>query len=436
MQQLQQMNRDEPGCKPSEMALLGALLQQPHRLAEVADIVTVAHWAWPQHKRLYELIVHMSAKGEPIDMVTLPQRVFSLGQERFGGVAYVASLTDRISSAANVKHYAENIRDAAERRELIKLARGILTAAYGEDREASSSGEIAARFGGLVARVGAKEDQHSTTLSAAVGSVLDHLEAGDEPDALSTGLGEFDLLLDGGLRAGELIIIGARPGVGKTSLVLQIAEQLATQARTGFFSLEMDGRALASRWLSSASGVPSSAIRRRKLEQGHWDNLEVWGSRSDRYQLMLNTQPGITLAQLRAQCKRWQMEGGLGAVVVDYLQLMRPDGFAASRERAVGEISTGLKHLALEFGIPVIALAQLNRSVETTKRASRVPKPSDLRDSGQLEQDADLILFLVRELGSPDAELHIAKQRNGQLGSVDLDFDGPTTRFSERGVLL
>ena len=433
-------NRTPPQAIEAEGALLGSMILDNTVIGDVLELVRSAEDFYkPAHGVIFRVLVEMYDQNQTVDMVHLHQRLQDAGQlEQVGGVDYLVELAESVPHAANATHYAELVRDKALLRRLIDAAGGILQEAYGGGTSVVDQIEQAEQ---AIFQLG----QQSSTGSASPLSELLHelyaqLEAqeGRSVTGIESGFYELDEMTSG-LHPGEMVVLAARPSMGKTAFALNIAEQIAIDQSqpVGIFSLEMSKEQLAQRLLCSRSGVDAHKLRRNMLSGDDFALLASTVGHLSEAPLYIDDTPGMQLLGLRARARRLASRYQIKALVVDYLQLMNAPG-AESRQQEVSQLSQGIKALARELSVPVICLSQLNRAAES--REGHRPRMSDLRESGSIEQDADVVLMLHREdyyhRGDPDhedsnvAELIVAKQRNGPTGTVRLQFNHETTRFN------
>jgi replicative DNA helicase len=433
------VDRPFPQAVEAERALLGGLLQQPEQLPEIGEVLRPEDFYRAEHAALYELLSEMHGRGQSIDLVTVPERIARDDQQhRFGGVAYVVELPDHVPSTANLRHYAEVIKDKAMLRELIKTARDLAGRAYAQPDDVSALVEAAARvFMGL----GMGDARRSwQQISVVVDEELLRIEKLADKAGSTTGHTTGFLDLDAklaGLQPTDLLILAARPGMGKTALALNIAQNVALMEGVpiGLFSLEMSRGQLVTRMLCCHGMVDAGKVRTGTLDTDDWERFLDASEYLRKSKVFIDDTPGISIGDLRTRARRLKAEhSDLGLIVIDYIQLMKGDDPRASREQQISSISRGLKGLAKDLQCPVIGLSQLNRGVES--RQDKRPLVSDLRESGAIEQDADVIMFIYRDdyynpesLDKGLAEVIIAKQRNGPTGTVKLVFQGQFTRF-------
>ncbi len=436
-----------PHAMEAEMSLLGSMLLEHQAVGEVVQIIQSAgDFFKPAHGVLYDAMVEIYDQHASLDIVQLNQRLIDKGVlDSVGGLDYLVELAHCVPSAANVVHYARLVREKAITREVIGAAGEIL-----EDAHVSADGAqlILERAEQRIFNIAQKrESVAAETLQRLIEEELRRLETNDgtQVTGVATGFRDLDEMTSG-LQKGELVVMAARPSMGKTALSLNIAEQIALNDQpVGIFSLEMSREQLVQRLISAASGVDLSRLRRGMIGRDNYPRLLSACGRLQHAPIFIDDTPGLSLLQLRAKARRMASRHGVKAIVIDYLQLMSAGGRVESRQMEVSEISRGVKAMARELAVPVICLSQLNRAAE--QREGHRPRMSDLRESGSIEQDADVIILLHREEyyhratpgwveENPDkvgvAELIIAKQRNGPTGTVELVWDSSSTRFRDR----
>ena len=434
------VNRIPPQNLEAERALLGSLLLKPDTLHDVADIVRGDSFYAEKHKLIFEAMEELAARGEPIDLLTLTGRLGDQGLlERTGGKSYVAELAAVTPSPGNIAHYADLVSRKHLMRALIDAAYQITENSYDEARD---SAEVIDEAEKAVYAVGNATAAHKfIALSEKLSEAWDRIENSSKQEdgirGVPTGFPDLDNLLSG-LHKSDLVILAARPSMGKTSLALDIARNAAVRYGTpvGIFSLEMSAEQLVDRMLAAESYVNSW-----KLRTGSVHNEEDFARIRDALEslskapIFIDDKPGNNILAMRAVARRLKRERGIGLIIVDYLQLMSPVGAKSSDSlvQQVTEISRSLKGLARELEVPVLALSQLSRAVE--QRGGK-PRLSDLRDSGSIEQDADVVMFIHREdKRNPEsdrpgiAEVLIEKHRNGPTGKIELFFDEKRTTF-------
>lgn len=433
------MDRPFPQSVESERALLGGLIVDPDQYEDIAPIVRPEDFYRPDHSELFTLLTEMRLAGEAIDTVTVFERVQrGEGDEKYGGVGYVVELPEAVPSTTNLKHYAEVIREKAIMRNLIKAGQTLVEEAYSE--EAKPSTLIERSTGSLMKLGEADASRDWQAVSMIVDDELIRIQRlSESTDAVSGTTTGFDALDDklAGLHPTDLIILAARPAMGKTALALNLVMNAALIGgkAVGLYSLEMGRGQLVTRLLCCVGTVEGGKVRTGHLSSDDWDRLIEASGILRESSIHIDDTPGVTIGDVRARARRLKaVQPNLGLIVIDYLQLMQGEDPRASRQQQISDISRGLKILAKDLEVPVLALSQLNRAVE--QRADKRPMVSDLRESGAIEQDADVIMFIYRdEIYNPDttdvglAEVIIAKQRNGPTGTVKLAFQGQYTRF-------
>ena len=398
-----------------------------------------------RHKAVYELLVGMYDRKEAIDLVTVQQRLRDLNQlEAVGGLAYLASLPDAVPSAANFTYYADIVREKHLLRRMIQTCTSVVSRVYEQEGEVEALLDEVERD---VLRISEdRVEMESRTIKDLVKRAIGTIEEFHQRQGMLMGLGTGFTDLDkmtGGLLEGQMVVIAARPSMGKTSLAMNIAEHVAVEQRqpVGVFSLEMTAESLVLRMLCSRSRVNLRNIRDGFLAERDFPKLTGAAGKLAGAPLFIEDSPSLSILQLRAKARRMAQQHGIKLFVVDYLQLLHSTARRAeNRQQEIADISNGIKALAKELKVPVIVLSQLNREVE--KERNRKPRLSDLRESGAIEQDADLVALLYKPSSGdedeggggaePDAvavNLLIAKQRNGPTGEVPLTFLKGYTRF-------
>ena len=431
-------SRVPPHSLEGETSLLGAILLNNEVLSRVADALDREDFYRTGHRLLYETMIELSEKGAPIDLVTVTDALRQKGLlDKAGGAAYLSSLTSQVPSADNAEHYARIVRDKAILRKLIWVSTEIASEGYDANSEVADYLDRAEK---AIFEITARNIRRSfSSVKDILRDTFARIEELYERKDLVTGVpsGYHDLdQLTAGLQRSDLVIVAGRPGMGKTSFVLNIAQYAAIEAGipVAFFSLEMSKEQLVMRLLCSEARVDSHRLRRGMLRDSDWPKLtRAAGALADA-PIFIDDTAGISTLEVRAKARRLKSEADVGLVIVDYLQLMRGRGSYDVREQEISEISRSLKALAKELNVPVIALSQLNRGVES--RSDKRPMISDLRESGAIEQDADVIMFIYRDeiynKESPDrgiAEIIVGKQRNGPTDSVKLAFLSEFTTF-------
>lgn len=425
----------------AEKALLGCLLVDNRAFDEISDLsLKVEDFYHPQYGLIFEAIRELHLDSHPFDLVTVSSKLNDNGRlERVGGQSGLIALAEDIPSAANVQAYGKLVKQKAVLRDVVRTASRVVEAGTNFVGDVEDFlGEVEANFFKLTSQT---KGNRLTSLKESLQESLKELErsnrAKGEISGLSTGFVSIDRKLLG-LQAGQLIIIAARPGVGKTSLVLNWAVNAAKQSGLpiAIYSMEMMQNELSLRILSGEANVDSRKLRTKDIGPHDIKNMLQATQTLSRLPLMINDSGGTTLLDIRSQSRKLKAEQGLGLIIIDYLQLMQPHIRKSSREQEISEISRGLKELAKELEVPIIALSQLNRSSEA--RTDRRPQLQDLRESGAIEQDADIVLLIHREdrfdPNSPKkgiATVIVAKNRAGEPGDVDLAWIGAQTKFAE-----
>lgn len=432
-----------PHSVEAEQSILGGLMLENQVWDAVSTKLTETDFYRTEHRILYRAMMGLANKSQPFDVITVLDTLKSNNQlDDAGGEAYLFELANNTPSVANVPAYADIVREKSVQRQLIGVANDIADAAYNpEGRDVPELLDLAERKVFAIADQTAGDGGPENIKSILVRTMekIDTLfhNAG-ALTGLSTGLVDLDKLTTG-LQKSDLVIVAGRPSMGKTTLVMNMAEHVAIEGRAPVlvFSMEMPSDSLSMRMMSSLGSIDQQRIRTGKLNDDDWSRVTSTVNILSEAPLYIDDTPALSPAEMRARARRLSKElGGIGLIVVDYLQLMKVPGFKAdSRTAEISEISRSLKALAKELSVPVVALSQLNRSLE--QRQDKRPIMSDLRESGAIEQDADLICFIYRDEvyneHSPDkgtAEIIIAKQRNGPIGKVRVAFHGEFTRFA------
>ena len=434
------IGRMPPHSIDAEQAVLGAIIINSRAINDVSSILLPGDFYREAHRIVFEAMLEMSYKGSPIDMLSLSEFLRDKNLfEKVGGVAFITHLSNISPSAANATYYAKIVKDKALLRNLINAASEIADSAFAGSDDIVNLLDNAER---KVLAISASHDTGSAVpvkslLKEAIGRIEMAYEAKGGLTGLPSGFDDLDRLTSG-LQPSDLILLAARPSMGKTALTLNLAANVALRKKksVAFFSLEMSSIQLLMRLISSESGVDSKQIQRGDVSPDEW--AAIMGACDNLYNapLYIDDNSNINVAELRSRARRIQSEHGLDLIIIDYLQLMqgRHTGSNDNRQQEVADISRSLKSLARELKVPVIALSQLSRSVEN--RQIKRPMLSDLRESGSLEQDADIVMFLYREdyyVKDPEnqniTELIVAKHRNGPVDTVRLFFDKEITRF-------
>ena len=437
-----------PHSVEAEQAVIGGLLLDAAAWDNVADVVKQEDFYRPDHQLIFEAISSLAGNSKPCDVVTVSEHLDRNGKlEEAGGLAYLSSVARDTPTAANVRTYAELVRERSLLRQLITAGNEIASAPFNNDgRTARELVDEAEQRVFTIAEGGFRGGQGAVAIRTLLPKIIDDIDdAFTNPDklrGLPTGFTDFDKMT-GGLRPGDLVIIAGRPSMGKSTLAVNMAEYAALRstrpdekrASVAIFSLEMPSDQVITRMLASIGGVPLQSLRSGRISDDDWVRITSATTQLSEAKIFIDETPALTPTELRARARRVKREHGLDLIIVDYLQLMQVPGTKENRATEIAEISRGLKVLAKELAVPVIALSQLNRGVE--QRENKKPVMSDLRESGSIEQDADLILLIYREevydrntTKKGIAEIDLVKHRNGEIGTFILTFQGQFTRFA------
>jgi len=433
------LSRVPPHAEDAEKALLGAILVDDKALPLVQDVASAEDFYVEAHRAIFETMVELSGRGVTIDAVTLAEALKQRGQfDRIGGAAYLDQLIDVVPVAAHVEEHAMIVREKAIVRRLILACSQVVSDSFQDYGDLDSFLDGAEQGIFEVSRQRYRtETSHVRRTVKEVFTELDALsQSSREVTGVVTGFSRLDSVT-AGLQPSDLIIIAGRPSVGKTSFVLNVLTNAAGAGKTpvALFSLEMSRQQIVRRILASEAGIPATKLRTAHgLSQDDWTRLFMAADRVNKFEMYLDDSPLLTVAQLRGKVRRLKLQHGIGMIALDYLQLMRPTRSFDSREREIAEISRNLKALAKELDIPVLALSQLSRDVE--KRQDKRPVLADLRESGAIEQDADIVMFLHDpnpqqvDRVHRQVELVVAKHRSGPTANIHLVFNGEYTRFA------
>lgn len=431
----------KPHSIEAERSVIGGLLLSADSWDAIAEIVTAGDFYRPEHRAIFRQIALLVDRGEPVDVITVADRLLATGElDAAGGHTYLAELAEQTPTAANIRAYATAVHERAVLRQLIAAAHDIADTGYNpEGRSAEELLDEAERRIMQIAEEGPKTGgprAMEPLLSGALERIEELFNSGGDITGLTTGFIDLDKMTSG-LQPSDLVIVAGRPSMGKTSFAMNLVENAAGKSNKPIlvFSMEMPAEQLVIRMLSSLGRIDQSRVRNGKLEQDDWPKLSKAMNTLKEARIFIDDTPALTPTELRSRARRVAREHGeLGMVMVDYLQLMRVAGASEGRTAEISEISRSLKAIAKEFRCPMVALSQLNRSLE--QRPNKRPVNSDLRESGAIEQDADVIMFIYRDEvyheDSPDkgvAEIIIGKQRNGPIGTCRLAFQGEFTRF-------
>jgi len=430
-----------PNSIEAEQALIGGLMLNAEAWDKVADVVVAEDFYRKDHRLIFTAIGNLVEDGSPCDVVTVSEYLDGRGDlEPAGGLEYLATLANETAGAANARAYAKILRERSTLRALINAGNEISGSAFANDgRTAKQVLDDAERMVFEIAEKGSRGRKGFQSLKQILPEAVDRIDLLHQSDGsitgVSSGYTEFDKLT-AGLQAGDLVIVAGRPSMGKTTLAIDIAENAAIGSKVpvAIYSMEMPSQQLAFRMISSLGRVDQTHLRTGNFPDEDWSRINTAVQLMSDAPIFIDDTPSMSPTEIRARARRLHREHGLGLIVIDYLQLMQVEGSKENRATEISEISRGLKALAKELSVPVIALSQLNRSVE--QRTDKRPVMSDLRESGAIEQDADLICFIYREeVYNPEtprkgiADVAIAKQRNGPIGDFLLTFVGRYTKF-------
>ncbi|HBA90004.1 MAG TPA: replicative DNA helicase [Geobacter sp.] len=435
------MRKLPPQSLEAEMSILGGILVDNEAINRVLEILTPEDMYRESHRKILRSMIDLNERGEPCDLITMTTILRKKGElEEVGGGAYLATLVDFVPMAANISYYCKIVKEKFITRKLISAATDIVSRGFEDKVEVEELLDSAQK---VIFEIGENKLRPSYyKVSDILKDTIKNIELLYEKKELVTGVpsGYTDLdKLTAGFHAGDLVIIAGRPAMGKTTFALNVAQYAAIEAGkscpAAIFSLEMPKEQLVERLLCSVSRVDLTRLRSGHLQENDWPKLTKGAGQLHDAKIFIDDTPSITVMELRSKARRLKAEHDIGIVVIDYLQLMRGGANPESRQQEISEISRSLKALAKELGIPVVALSQLNRGLE--QRTDKRPMMSDLRESGAIEQDADIIMFVFREevydKDNADlkgkAEVIIGKHRSGPTGVVHLLFRGEFTRF-------
>ena len=431
----------QPHSIEAEQSVLGGLLLSAEAWDAVAETVSPSDFYRPDHRLIFKQIAKLAEASEPVDVITVADKLEASGElDAAGGLNYLAELAKNTPSASNIRAYGQVVNERASLRKLIEAAQDI--AESGFNPEGRTSDELIDEAERLIMKISEQgpkaggPQEVNPLLQTALARIEELFNSGGDITGLSTGFTDLDKMTSG-LQPSDLVIVAGRPSMGKTSFAMNLVENaiLAQDKPILVFSMEMPAEQLVIRILSSVGKIDQTRIRNGKLEQEDWPKLSAAVGKLKDVPLLIDDTAALTPTELRSRARRVHREHGqLGMIMVDYMQLMQIAGSSEGRTAEISEISRNLKAIAKEFNCPMVALSQLNRSLE--QRPNKRPVNSDLRESGAIEQDADVIMFIYRDEvyneDSPDkgtAEIIIGKQRNGPIGTARLAFVGQYTRF-------
>ena len=429
--------RIPPHNMEAEQSVLGACMLSKDALYDVLEKVREEDFYNKNHSEIFAAIKSLEKKGSPVDVLTVSDELARRNSlDMVGGRAYVATLSANVPSTSNAGQYAAIVTDSAEMRRLIETAGDIMEQGYSSELPASTILDHAEQQIFEIAQSRNTRDMAKLKDVLADNMALINELADKKGDIIGVPTGFIDLdKMTSGMQKSDLIILAARPSMGKTAFALCVARNAAIKGyKVAIFSLEMGKMQLSQRLLSMEAGVDSHRLRTGRLDNNDWMKMSAVMDRLSEADIRIDDTPGITVMGIKNKCRRMKADSGLDLVIIDYLQLMSAEGRVESRQQEVSNLSRNLKQLARELDCPVLVLSQLSRAVES--RSDHRPQLADLRESGSIEQDADVVLFLYRdevydkETDRPgECEVHISKQRNGPIGVVDVLWQGRYTRF-------
>lgn len=437
-----ELMKTPPHNLESEQCVIGSIIMEEETMVPVAEILDIEDFYIDAHKVIYESMLELNNERKPIDMVTVSNRLKEKGYlDQVGGVTYLTSITNMIPTTSNVKVYAEIVKKNSTLRKLIKASNDIISMGYEASHSLDDILNVAEKKIFDISQDRMSEDFKpiSEVLTSVTAMIENVYSKGSDLTGLDTGFIDLNKKL-GGFHKSDLILIAARPGMGKTAFALNLVANAAirSKASVAVFSLEMSKEQLVQRLLSSQSNVALDSISKGKIADDEWKKLTDAMTILSSSGIFIDDTPGIKVSEIRSKCRKLKMEKGLDMIMIDYLQLMEADGRADNRQQEVSKISRSLKILAKEMNCPVVALSQLSRNTESGK--DHTPKLSDLRDSGAIEQDADIVMFIYRdeyytkmETKKKDlAEIIIAKNRHGEISNIELVWIGKIQKFSNK----
>ncbi|AMO87397.1 replicative DNA helicase [Solibacillus sp. FSL W7-1472] len=433
------MDRVPPHNSEAEQSVIGAVFLEPQALITASEIVIADDFYHIAHQKIFQTMLNLSDQGKAIDLVTVTEELSAKKElEDIGGLSYITELASAVPTAANIAHYAKIVEEKAILRRLIRVASKIADDGYTrEDEVEILLAEAEKKMLEVSNRKNAGDFKHVKDVLVQTFDNIEQLQSREgDVTGIPTGFRDLDKMT-AGFQRNDLIIVAARPSVGKTAFALNVAQSVAVKARenVAIFSLEMGADQLVMRMLCAEGNIDAQRLRTGALETEDWSKLTMAMGSLSNSGIYIDDSPGVRMTDIRAKCRRLAKENGLGMIMIDYLQLILGSGKPGeNRQQEVSEISRSLKGLARELKVPIIALSQLSRGVE--QRQDKRPMMSDLRESGSIEQDADIVAFLYRddyydkESESKDIiEIIIAKQRNGPTGTVSLAFRKEYNKF-------
>ena len=438
---MEDMTRIPPHSVESEQSILGAILLDKDAMITVSETIRPDDFYKEAHKIIYECMITLSNKGEPIDLITLTEELRRQGHlDDVGGISYITSLSTIVPTTSNVKYYADIVKEKSVLRKLIKASNDIINLGYDASTKIEDVLDRAEKKIFDISQEKASDDFKSINLVLMDAyDMIEHLYSSKaEMTGITTGFTDLNKKING-LQRTDLILVAARPAMGKTAFSLNLVQNAALKgdASVAVFSLEMSKEQLVQRMLSSQSNVELKKLKTGKLGENDWPRIIDAMAVLSNAKIHIDDTPGIKISELRSKCRKLKIEQGLDLILIDYLQLMEGEGNNESRQQEISKISRSLKIIAKELNCPVVALSQLSRAPE--QRADHRPMLSDLRESGAIEQDADIVMFLYRdEYYHPDSdrknigEVIIAKNRHGETGAVELVWLGEVQKFADK----
>lgn len=433
------LKRILPHSVEAEQSVIGSMIMDREAVTVASEIVTGEDFYSRQYGILFETMVEMGEEGQPVDLVTLQNRLREKDvPPELSSLEFVRDLIAAVPTSANVKYYANIVAEKSLLRRLIRLNEEIANTCYaGKESLEFILEDTEKRMFQLLQK---RDSGEFVPIRQVVMNAMDRIEAASKNKGSVTGIPTGFTDLDyrtAGMQPSDLVLIAARPSMGKTAFALNIAQYVAFKKNlpVAVFSLEMSKEQLVNRMFSLESSVDAQKLRTGQLNDQDWERLIESAGVIGKSQLMIDDTPGISISELRSKCRRLKLEHGLSMIIIDYLQLMSGSGRSDSRQQEISDISRGLKSIARELNVPVLALSQLSRAVE--QRPDHRPMLSDLRESGAIEQDADVVMFIYRDdYYNHDtdrrgiSEIIIAKQRNGPIGTVELAWLPEYTKFA------
>ena len=438
---MEDIGRIPPHSVESEQSILGSILLDKDAIITVTETIQPEDFYKEAHKIIYECMLKLNSKNEPIDLITLTEELKKQDSlENIGGISYITSLSTIVPTTTNVKYYADIVQEKSVLRKLIKVSNDILNSGYDNSVKVEEILEQAEKKIFDISQEKSSEDFKS--INSVLMDTYDMIEKlytnKEEITGITTGFDDLNKKING-LQRTDLILVAARPAMGKTAFSLNLVQNAALKgnASVAVFSLEMSKEQLVQRMLSAQSNVELKKIKTGNLDENDWPRIIDAMSVLSNANIYIDDTPGIKMSELRSKCRKLKIEKGLDFVLIDYLQLMEGEGNNENRQQEISKISRSLKIIAKELNCPVVALSQLSRAPE--QRSDHRPMLSDLRESGSIEQDADIVMFLYRdEYYHPDSErknlgeIIISKNRHGETGSVELVWLGEIQKFANK----